>query len=226
MHKELYFPTPVYFRDIDAAAELNAALLRDILAWRAESPQGIERSNVARVGAWHSTADMHRRPEYAKLAGQVLDCMDHVFNDQGYDPDYEPALDMMWANISPRYGFNRSHNHPGVLWSGVYYVKAPDNCGRIFFSDPRAQAHVIEAFFPEQGERQPDVWSEVYYDAIEGRMLLFPAWLSHQVEPNLAAGDGQASERISISFNVFQRKKGLPSDPRSGPIVRGDIENR
>lgn len=223
IRRELYFPTAIYFLNLDDAAELNAELAAHILAWRAEIPKGIVRSNVERVGAWHSPVDMHRRPEYHRLAVQILDSMAVVFNDQGYDPEYEPALSLMWANISPRYGFNRHHTHPGVLWSGVYYVRAPENSGRILFTDPRAQAHVIEPYFPSQGERKPEIWSEVYYDPIEGRMLLFPAWLSHEVEPNLAAGEGEACERISISFNVFQRKKGTKSDPVSGPIVRSDI---
>ncbi len=221
--KELYFPTPIYFWNGHNAAELNAELAAHILAWRAEIPKGIVRSNVERVGAWHSPADMHRRPEYHGLAVQILASMAVVFNDQGYDPEYEPALSLMRANISPRYGFNRHHTHPGVLWSGVYYVRARENSGRILFTNPRAQAHVIEPYFPSQGERRPEVWSEVYYAPIEGRMLFFPAWLWHEVEPNLAVGEGEARESISISLNVFQRKKGVRSDPVSGPIVRSDI---
>jgi uncharacterized protein (TIGR02466 family) len=226
MAKELYFPTPIYFWNLEDSETLNAEIEESILAWRAEMPDGILRTNVERLGSWHSPVDMHRRPEYCKLAMQIFEAMEFVFDDQGYDPDYEPALDLMWANISPRYGFNRHHTHPGVLWSGVYYVRAPENSGRIFFTDPRAQAHVIEPFFPDESKRKREVWSEVYYDPIEGRMLLFPAWLRHEVEPNLADGDGEDCERISISFNVFQRRKGVRSDPEKGPIVRGDIGRR
>lgn len=223
LRKESYFPTPIYFVDLDAVDELNASLLQHILTWRAENPDGIVRSNAARVGAWHSAADAHRRPEYRALALEILDYAQLVFDDQGYDPNYEPALEMMWVNISPRHGFNRYHNHPGVLWSGVYYVKAPKNSGRISFNDPRSQAHVIEAFFPETGPQNSEVWSEVFFEPFDGRLLLFPAWLYHQVEPNLADGEGGTSDRISISFNLFQRKKGLQSHPEQGPIVRADL---
>ena len=133
---------------------------------------------------------------------------------------------MMWANISPRYAFNRHHSHPGVLWSGVYYVKAPPQCGRILFSDPRLQARVIEPFYASDEQRKRDTWSEVYFGPLEGRLIFFPAWLSHEVEPNLARGEGTDSERISISFNIFQRMKGRISDPGEGPVVRADIKGR
>jgi uncharacterized protein (TIGR02466 family) len=224
IRKQFYFPTPIYFWDVDEAAGLNTRIVEHIQSWRAETPEGIVRTNVDRVGAWHSEVDMHRRSEYRDLTVRIFDAMDVVFTDQGYDPAFEPAIDLMWANISPRFGFNRHHTHPGVLWSGVYYVRAPENSGRIFFTDPRPQAHVIEPHFAEGGERPSDTWDEVYYDPIEGRMILFPAWLRHEVEPNLAEGEGGAPERISISFNVFQRRKGIESDAARGPIVRADID--
>jgi uncharacterized protein (TIGR02466 family) len=223
LRKESYFPTPIFFVDLETAEQLNADLLPRILEWRAENPDGIVRSNATRVGAWHSAQDAHRRSAFHPLALEIFDHARSVFDDQGYDPNFEPALEMMWVNISPRFGFNRYHNHPGVLWSGVYYVKAPENSGRISFTDPRAQAHVIEAFFPDSGPRSPELWSEVFFEPFEGRLILFPAWLYHQVEPNLAEGQGDASERISISFNIFQRRKGVQSHPEQGPIVRSDI---
>jgi uncharacterized protein (TIGR02466 family) len=47
----------------------------------------------------------------------------------------------------------------------------------------------------------------VYYEPLEGRLLLFPAWLQHEVEPNLAEQDGPAGDRISVSFNLFQQRR-------------------
>jgi uncharacterized protein (TIGR02466 family) len=50
-------------------------------------------------------------------------------------------------------------------------------------------------------------WSEVYFEPIEGRLLLFPAWLQHEVEPNLSEESGPAGDRISVSFNLFQQRR-------------------
>jgi uncharacterized protein (TIGR02466 family) len=205
--KETYFPTQIYFRDLPDAAALNGQLKAAILAWRDSDPDGIERSNVRRAGAWHSPVDMHAKREYDGLTRQIFETMQLVYDDLGYDPEYEPVCDSMWANVSPRHAFNRHHTHPNVLWSGVYYVQSPENCGRIYFSDPRPQAQVlIPRFVPEQ-ERKRDAWSEVYYEPVEGRVILFPAWLIHEVQPNLTEREGQEGCRISVSFNFFQRRR-------------------
>ena len=76
---------------------------------------------------------MHQREEYRALTVHILAAAGEIFEQLGYDPAYAPAIDNMWANINPRYGFNRSHVHPNVLWSGVYYVQVPPQSGRIFF---------------------------------------------------------------------------------------------
>jgi uncharacterized protein (TIGR02466 family) len=221
--RESYFPTHIYFGDLEDTDTLNPDVEESIRRLKAETPAGIQRSNVSATGAWHSGTDLHRRSEFCDLVEQFFSAAEVVFEDEGYDPDYEPAIDLMWANISPRYAFNRHHSHPGVLWSAAYYVKTPPKCGRIFFSDPRLQAHVIEPHYPEGEERGKDAWSEVYYEALEGRILIFPAWLCHEVEPNLAKGEGPECERISISFNVFQREKDRPTALDQGPIVRSDL---
>lgn len=203
--RELYFPTCIFFQDLEGAAELNAAIKPCVYAWRAEDAEGIVRSNVRQAGAWHSRLDMHAREEYGALCESIVAAAQLVFDDQGYDPDYAPRIDNMWANISPRHGFNRGHVHPNVLWSGVYYVQAPPGCGRITFNDPRAQAQMCTPRYPPDRPRKVEAWSEVTFEPIEGRLLLFPAWLSHEVEPNLCELEGPAADRISVSFNLGQR---------------------
>lgn len=59
----------------------------------------------------------------------------------------------------------------------------------------------------DEGRREARNWTEVYFEPIEGRLLLFPSWLMHEVEPNLAAETGDAGDRISISFNIMQRRR-------------------
>jgi uncharacterized protein (TIGR02466 family) len=205
--REFYFPTPIYFSDLPGARSLNEAIKPPIYAWRAEDQEGIHRSNVKRVGSWHSQLDMHRREEYRPLTEQILGVARQIFDDLGYDPVYEPAIDNMWANISPRYGYNRSHIHPNVLWSGVYYVQAPPDGGRIYFTDPRAQVLILTPRYAPDAPRKAEAWSEVYYEAIEGRLILFPSWLAHEVEPNLCDREGPAGDRISISFNLYQKRR-------------------
>lgn len=208
LRKESYFPTLIYYQDLREAGELNQAITSHLYELRSSQPDGIVRSNVKRVGSWHSPDDLNKREEYRRLSETILASAQQVFQDAGYDPAYEPAVDNMWAIINPRYGFNRNHTHPNVLWSGVYYVQAPANCGRIFFTDPRVQASVLIPRYVPDEPRKPEFWSEVYYEPIEGRLLLFPSWLVHEVEPNMSEADGAAGDRIAISFNLAQKRRG------------------
>ena len=176
------------------------------IAGAEEDKEGIVRSNVKQVGSWHSTTDMAARAEYAKLVEMVIASAQVIFDDLGYEPDSEPFVDNMWANINPKFAYNRSHTHPNVLWSGVYYVQSNQDSGRIFFSDPRSQAQALTPRYTSGQQRKPEVWSEVHYQPIEGRMILFPAWLVHEVEPNLSDKEASEGDRISISFNIGQRR--------------------
>ena len=205
--RELYFPTFIYFRDLPVDAELNAALKEKIYSMRREDAVGLHRSNVKQTGAWHSQDDLHRQPEFGPLVAEILAAIQSVFNDLQYDPDYEPFIDNMWAYVSPKHAYNRTHTHPGVIWSGVYYVQTPENCGRIYFSDPRVQAQMLRPRIQADGRKEAHNWTEVLFDAREGRIVLFPAWLVHDVEPNLSDEQGGAGNRISISFNLIQRRR-------------------
>ena len=79
-----------------------------------------------------------------------------------------------------------------MLWSGVYYVQSNADSGRIFFTDPRYQATMYSPRYAPGKDRKAEVWSEVYYQPIEGRLILFPSWLMHEVEPNLSESEGKA----------------------------------
>jgi len=101
-----------------------------------------------------------------------------------------------WVNINKTGDYNDIHDHDsytGTFLSGVFYVKAPSNCGRIRLYDPR--------FFVTSA---PDMKyyndnNNYHYFVPEPNFLvLFPGWLKHDVEPNLSSED-----RVSVAFNVF-----------------------
>ncbi|MEO0368375.1 MAG: TIGR02466 family protein, partial [Pseudomonadota bacterium] len=179
-------------------------------SWRDRDQMGIVRSNVKQAGSWHSPTTMNQLPEFELFYRRVVDHVEQVYNDQRYDPQYQPLCHNMWANINPVGGYNRGHTHPGSLWSGVYYVQTPKNCGRIYFNDPRSQAHVILPA-KDKGEQSSEHWPEVFYEAIAGRLILFPSWLRHEVEPNMTNLKGDSADRISISFNFGQVNRATSS---------------
>ena len=106
----------------------------------------------------------------------------------------------------------------------MYYLQSPPGCGRIYFHDPRVQAHVMNPRFDPDRERAAESWSEVYFEPIPGRLLLFPAWLLHEVQPNMTESTGATGDRISISFNFHQQlREGARADFAAGHDAKGGI---
>lgn len=102
----------------------------------------------------------------------------------------------IWVNINPRGGSNCVHNHPGSFVSGVYYVQVPENSGNLILTHPavnyeyHSNNHTIEKWNDKNGAR-------VIVIPQAGKLVLFPGWANHYVEPN-----DSENHRISLAFNV------------------------
>ena len=109
---------------------------------------------------------------------------------------YKTKLNNMWININPTNGYNIPHCHPHAFLSGVYYVKTPENCGRIYFNHPCTFLEYDwrdEHWLNDTHDTKP----KRFFDTEAGGLYIFPSWLEHGVEPNKSKED-----RISISFNL------------------------
>ena len=193
MIKEQFFPTIIYGFDIPNAPQLNAQLEKDIIEW-SKQDQGVKKTNVK---GWHSQTDMQTKPEYKPLVDQLFLAMRHLWDDQHLDR--EAKLGNMWANINPPGGYNQPHVHPNSLYSGAYYIKSPPHCGRIKLYDPRPGIQLIMPV-RKSGDPGKALWRDVNLNPVPGRIIVFPAWMCHSVEPN------ESNDiRISVSFNFIQQ---------------------
>jgi len=204
-----YFPTMVFSALAGTdAAQINAHLLDVIYAARKADAKGIERSNFSALGSWHSHNFLHRDVGFAPIVDLVTRLSRHMADDLGYAASHELRIGTMWAIINPPGAFNRAHIHPDCLWSGVYYVQAPEQCGQIEFIDPRTE-HLMRATAFEPGAKRPKrCWTKVNVRPVAGKLLIFPAWLYHAVHPNLSTDPTPSSDRVIISFNLSQRRRG------------------
>ena len=190
MIKEQFFPTILYAKDIKLD---NSFLEKEIIKW-SEEDKGITKSNV---NGWHSHTNMHEIPVFKILVDELFKMQSEIFNEENLNG--EPCLISMWANINLPGGYNKSHIHPNSHFSGVYYIKAPKNSGNIVFNEPKPGAHMV---MPRRKPGKPPshLWKEVHVDPLEGRIVMFPSWLWHGVEPN------ESNDiRISVSFNFIQK---------------------
>jgi len=139
---------------------------------------------------------MHKIPVFKPLVNEILVTMNEIWEKEWLDR--VPVLGNMWANINPPGAYNAPHIHPNSLFSGVYYVKAPKNSGRLVCNDPRAG---VQLNMPVRKEGQPpkELWRDCTLEPKEGRLIIFPFYLWHNVESNLSE-----DLRISVSFNIIQ----------------------
>ena len=193
MITEYHFPTPVYIKDLPNAIELNQYLEQKLVQW-SQQEKGLAKTNA---GGWHSPTDMNFKEEYNVLTKELFAMQEEIFKKELLSQ--KPVLGNMWANLNYSGNYNRPHLHPNSLFSGVYWVKAPVKSGSLMLYDPRPGIHTTMPNRKE-GQLPSQLWREVHYRPRAGTIVMFPAWLWHEVKPNESN-----DTRISVSFNFLQR---------------------
>jgi len=189
MIKEQFFPTNIYGKDVKLD---NQLFEKEIVEWSKRDP-GVKKTNR---NGWHSTTEMHKIPVFQPLVNELFIMMNDIWKEEWLDR--EPVLGNMWANINYPGGYNRPHVHPNCLFSGVYWVKGNKDSGTLAINDPRPG---IQTMMPaiKPGKPPKHLWREAHLEPVPGRLIMFPAWLWHCVEPNKTN-----DIRISVSFNFIQ----------------------
>jgi uncharacterized protein (TIGR02466 family) len=195
------FSTPVVLSDLPDAAALNADL-RAAIVHRETTHPGTQHSNL---GGWQSEWDMDRWGGAAaiKLLAIGRNTANRVTTDRLGNPVALTWKANMWANINRSGHGNEFHSHPGSFWSGVYYVDDggieadPSLGGELEFMDPRGPGPAMYAPHLAYGKAGLSVGANETVRPKAGRLVMFPAWLLHQVRPYR----GKA-QRISIAFNL------------------------
>ena len=182
------FPTALFSFSLNDYAGLNQQLLETIYQLQQRDP-GHTASNVL---GWHSKVNLFEleaiQPFKQLVDAAILEAAKAI----GYE-NVRMAAANCWANINPKYASNKIHDHANCLFSGVYYVKAPKDCGNLMFYDPRSARTFYKPLVSNFTAYTADA---IAHAAEEGLLLIFPSWLKHGVEPNLSDED-----RVSISFN-------------------------
>ena len=167
--------------------ELNPKVLEFCLEQYKADHKGIVKSNH---GGWHSQ-EMNEGLIHEELSNILEQSIQKLVT-------RKIELQTFWININTPNSYNRLHNHPAAHFSGVYYVKVPDESGTIYFENP----HTFEAFSEIQSYSDQFKYDTTQYHYLdisgkEGLLLVFPSYLKHGVEENKSGSD-----RISISFNA------------------------
>ncbi|NCF27918.1 MAG: hypothetical protein GWP69_11100 [Gammaproteobacteria bacterium] len=185
------FPTFLFFKDHPDPATLNAQLLEACNRLRERDPKGVGISNR---GGWQSDDDINERSEFALFVSFVEDTMAEVKEFLTVEDQVTFRVATAWVNFNARRDYNVKHVHGNSFFSGVYYVKVPENAGHIKIFDPNP---VRMCFHPPYKEVGPHNCFSQEFDPAEGRLVIFPGYVPHEVTPTM-----NDEERCSIAFNV------------------------
>ncbi len=153
-----------------------------------------ELADIPPARSWQSGQDLQEHEELAELFACILVTAKKFlkFLHIAYDA---VEITGSWANVNAPGAAHAMHNHPNNYLSGVYYVQTQPGADTINFHDPRLQTGIIRPPVTELSTHNTD---QVVVEVSTGKLLLFPAWLTHSVAPNESA-----EMRISISFNIM-----------------------
>jgi len=146
---------------------------------------------LSNYGGWQSQSFEETNKNLLNLFDKINSSVEEIEKQLGLEKKL--SLDNYWCNINYFGCFNKPHNHPGAVVSGVYYVSVPKNSGNIVFQQFRSDIDTTYTFVKNYNQYNSTKWTIV---PKENLCVLFPSYLLHYVEPNL-----NKKERISISFN-------------------------
>ena len=78
------------------------------------------------------------------------------------------------------------------------WLKAPQDCGVITFENPHEfQTYNLIESYTKEFQDSNSYYHSWFFNPTEGRVLIFPSHLYHDVSENKSTED-----RISVSFNI------------------------
>ena len=125
------------------------------------------------VKAYMTNWSMNDKPGFEIFEKYTLEVC-HFLNKKYYNKKLNIKLDNLWGMVFKTGDHALVHDHWPALWSGVYYIKAPENSGDLTF--PQLKQRVS----PQ-----------------DNMMVIFDGSTRHGVAENLSQ-----EERIAVSFNV------------------------
>ena len=190
-----YFAHPVFKYKVEDYLNHNKILEKYIYQLQKEDPNGQKRSNI---GGWHSPFfDLNNNASVGyKFLATLQPYIVDVFKSYGWSYNSKKVFySGMWAIINKKGNSNTEHIHPNSNLSAAYYVKAPEKGGDFLVNNPHSFSRNN---FPER--ETPTELNRLIakHKVEEGDLLIFPAYLPHQVLPNESDED-----RIVISFNLW-----------------------
>ena len=180
----LFFPTPIMQDTIESD-------LTDYVLDMTGSQEGVKLSNR---GGFQSQHFLKPEKEFQELWEQIEVKLNKFHEEVALKGHVQ--INEWWFNVNYKGCMNRQHQHPNSIHSGVYYVKAPENCGNICFPNPN---QTLMWGWPGGIIKTPNSTNSgiATLKPVKNLLYIFPSWTNHSVD-----AIESDEPRISLSFNT------------------------
>jgi uncharacterized protein (TIGR02466 family) len=194
MPVELWFPTPIYYSQLEGAnldaiqSELAVAFdsLKSSNSFGQATGWGFKTHRVSDPTFIDNVIDTHNLIKFKdEIYFHVREYMQGLHSASGH----KFRIASSWFTETRQGEYTRVHNHGSADISGVYYFKTNEKDGAITFISPGQLLPAIVF---------TGLKDTVTYQPKNGKLILFPGCLYHTVAENETAED-----RISVSFNIY-----------------------
>ena len=197
------FVTRLYEAALGGPASLNDELEEACRMLEAEDRAGHAWAKKHAYKGYTSYASLDDLPKRASVFGELKKRLDRHAAAFAKDLHLNLGgrrlvLDSLWVNVLKPGGAHSGHLHPHSVLSGTYYVTVPPGSSPLRFEDPRLA--MMMASPPRLSDAPEEDRQFVYVQAEEGSLLMWEAWLRHEVPANRAK-----TPRVSVSFNYGWR---------------------
>ena len=178
------FKVPIYFSDLKIN---NKKLIEEL------KPIKIGNRFISNKGGYQSKNLPLKHKSLKQFNKIILEESNKFANSIDLKPIKK--INNIWLNINHYKDYNIT-SILGCIFSGVYYLNTPENCGNITFQNP-----VMDHLYPwSKNIKKHNCYSssQWWLPSKVGRIYIFPHFLKHYVEPNF----NKDEPRVSLSFNL------------------------
>jgi uncharacterized protein (TIGR02466 family) len=187
------YSTPIWEASLPDFQDHRENFIQAVRDFKDLHPEGVNKSNIG--GSYQSPMTLTKEPIMAPLFEFISQMgMKAAFDMQFVNCD--TYITAAWVNFnSSRSAVNYDHVHQDTF-SGVFYLKIPENSGKLILTNPGLNPLWQGAMLSEQ--KNKFTADRLKIEPVEGHIFIWPSYLPHGVEPN-----NHDDERISIAFNII-----------------------
>lgn len=186
------YSTPIWETTFPDFSTKKEDFISAILDYKNKNEITERKSNI---NGYQSKHDLHSQEDLRGLFQYICEVSLNCAEDLNIS-NCNVYITESWANINDsRNCYHSQHIHGDIL-SGVFYVKCPENSGKLCISNPGLNLMWGGCYLSK--EKNQFTAESVKIEPEEGKILIWPSYLPHSVETN-----DHDDERISISFNII-----------------------